>query len=81
MEKLKKYTFKELEEFLNESKNKNKSLIVKNESQDCTAMMHVFTENFCGAWVSGDGVLFYSDGETHSAEPTDEFLLIEIVSF
>ncbi len=81
MEKLKTYTFKELEDFLNKWENKNKSLILKNESQDCTAMMHVFTENFCGEWVSGDGILFYSDGETHSAEPNDEFLLIDIVAF
>lgn len=81
MEKLKSYSFKELEDFLNEWKNKNKSLVIKNESQDCTAMMHVFTENFCGAWVAGDGILFYSDGETHSAEPNDEFTLIDIISF
>lgn len=81
MEKLKTYTFKELQEFLNEWNNRNKFLIVKNESQNCTAVMHVFMGNFCGDWLSGDGVLFYNDGEVHSAEEDDEFTLLDVVSF
>lgn len=81
MEKLKSYTFEELQEFLYEWENRNKFLIVKNESQNCTAVMHVFMENFCGNWLSGDGVLFYNDGETHSAKDSDEFTLIDVVSF
>ncbi len=81
MEKLKAYTFKDLQRFLNEFGNRNKFLIVKNETHGCTAVMHVFMENFCGDWRSGDGVLFYNDGETHSAEECDKFTLIDIVSF
>ena len=81
MKKLKSYTFKELEEFLCEEGNENKFLIVKNESYDSTAVMHVFMVNFCGDWRSGDGILFYNDGETHSAEDHDEFTLIDVVSF
>lgn len=81
MEKQKSYTFKQLEKFLNEGINWNKCLVVKNEEQECTAVMHVFMENFSDAYQSGDGVLFYSDGETLSANDDDQFLLLDIINF
>ena len=81
MEENKIYSFKDLEKFLNEWENRNKFLKLNNISQKCTAIMHIFSENFCGDWLSGDGILFYSDGEVHSANPDDEFLLIEVVEF
>lgn len=69
-------TFKELEEFLTEPRNNSKYLKV--ERSGYVAVMHVFRENFCGDWLCGDGILFYSDGEVHSAEPDDIFLLTDI---
>jgi hypothetical protein len=75
------YNFSHLETFLNEWENRNKLLIVKDKANNATAVMHIFLENFCGDWKSGDGILFYSDGEAHSAESYDEFLLIDIVTF
>jgi len=80
VEKLKLYTFKELQEFLYEIDNCNKFLIVENDTED-RAVMHVFRGNFCGDWRAGDGVLFYNDGETHSAEDDDEFMLINVLTF
>jgi hypothetical protein len=72
------YKFSQLEKFLRKSDG-NKCLLVKNVDQNITAIMHVFAGNFCGDWLSGDGVLFYNDGEVHSAEPDDEFELINII--
>jgi len=81
MENLKTYSFKQLQDFLNDWDNRNKFLIVKNKEQNSTAVMHVFMENFCGEWKSGDGILFYNDGEAHSADDSDKFTLINTVSF
>lgn len=76
----KTYTFKKLESFLNGDENWDKCLIVKNIEQKITAVMHVFLGNFDEAYKSGDGILFYSDGEAHSANPDDKFLLIQIIT-
>jgi len=81
MEKQKSYSFKELRTFLNNWDNRNKFLIVKNDLQGGTAVMHCFGDNFCGDWLSGDGILFYNDGEAHSAYDNDKFTLIDVVSF
>lgn len=72
-----KHTFLALEKFL-ESKP-GTFLVVENiEYRNERAVMHVFGGNFCGDWKSGDGVLFYADGEVHSAEPGDHFKVISI---
>jgi len=81
MEKNKLYTFIELEKFLAEWENVSKFLLLKDIENNCTAVMHVFQENFSEGYQSGDGVLFYSDGDTCSADDDKEFLLIDIVSF
>lgn len=81
MEIQKSYSFKQLQSYLEKWDNRDKCLIVKNEDQDVTAIMHIFWDNFCGDWLSGDGVLFYSDGETHSADDNDMFTLISIIKF
>lgn len=78
MKKGKSYTFKQLEDFLKKS-DRGKSLIVESASFGDKAMMHIFGGNFCGDWLSGDGVLFYEDGEVHSANPDDGFLLLDII--
>jgi hypothetical protein len=77
MKKYNSYTFLELQQFLNQDTGKH--LIVKNEKTGDTAVMHVFRENFCGGYVSGDGILFYADGEVHSANESDKFILIDII--
>lgn len=74
------YSFTKLQEFLIDS-DRNIYLIVENTEMSQTAVMHVFMENFCGDWRSGDGVLFYADGETHSANEDDLFRLVEIRNF
>lgn len=77
----KDYYFKELTEFLAKEENTNKCLIVKDLKNNCNAVMHVFFENFSKDYLSGDPVLFYNDGETHTAESTDLFMLLKIVTF
>jgi hypothetical protein len=52
--------------------------IVENVQYGGRAIMHIFRGNFCGDWLSGDGVLFYADGEVHSANDGDEFKLISL---
>lgn len=85
-----KYTFAQLEEFLNDADSWGKALIVshripgitsKGTGFPGTAIMHTFGGNFCGDWLSGDGVLFYNDTEVHSAEPDQEFKVLQIISF
>lgn len=73
-------TFKKMEEYLQEWDNRDKALIVEDRFGD-HGMMHVFGGNFCGDWLSGDGVIFWSNKDVTSAEPEDEFKLIEIVKF
>lgn len=77
METGKEYSFKTLEEFLNEWENRNKCLLV--EFQNQRAIMHVFGVNFSENYQSGDGILFYDDNEQHSAEPNDEFTLVRVL--
>jgi len=79
MECNKIYSFSELESFLRQWENQNKCFKVNNVDQKCNALMHTFQENFCGDWKAGDAILFYADGEVHSAEPRDQFLLLEII--
>lgn len=52
--------------------------LVEDKQYGGRAIMHIFRVNFCGDWVSGNGVLFYADGEVHSANDGDEFKLISI---
>lgn len=86
----KQYQFHRLESWLNEWENRNKALIVTHKIPgitpagtgfDGTAIMHTFGGNFCGDWLSGDGVLFYNDNEAHSAEPDQEFTVVQIITF
>lgn len=70
------YTFLQLEKFL--SDKPGTYLIVASIEYPERATMHIFGNNFCGDWVSGDGVLFYANGEVHGANPSDEFKLIAI---
>jgi hypothetical protein len=81
MEEGKIYSFEALEKALNEFEKFGICLHVRNVKQNETAIMHVFHENFCSPWLSGDGVLFYNDGETHSAESYEEFELLKIIKF
>ena len=74
-------TFKKLEKWLIKEGNENKCLIVYDMANQITAIMHVFFENFSNHYQSGDGILFYKDGETHSANPDDKFRIIRIISF
>lgn len=80
MEQNKVYTFNELEEFLNEWENVSKCLIVKNNELNQNAFMHVFGENFSEGYQSGDGILFYNDGDACSADHDTEFTVIDIVT-
>lgn len=76
-----KYTFAQLERFLKAQlmkKGHTKFLKVYNLEVKQYAIMLVFHTNFSDAYRSGDGVLFYDDGETHSANPEDEFELLEM---
>lgn len=74
------YTFESLEKFLFQYENENKFLKLYDPTNKQKAIMHVFFQNFCGNWRSGDGVLFYDDGETHSADSGDLFEVLEIMS-
>ena len=73
------YQFKDLEKLLFFRWDEGICLRVKNILHRNYAIMHVFTENFSSAYQSGDGVLFYDDGETHSANPDDEFVIVKII--
>jgi hypothetical protein len=73
----KTYAFYNLEKRLGERKPGTYAL-VENVQYGGRAIMHIFRGNFCGDWLSGDAVLFYADGETHSANEGDEFKLISI---
>lgn len=72
------YTFEQLEGFMNKS-DPGTYLLVENMEFKQKAVMHIFGGNFCGDWLSGDGVLFYDNGEVHSSNPDDEFRLIKIM--
>src|SRR4051812_23706086 len=85
-----KYQFHELERWLNDWDNRDKALIVTHRIPgiipagtgfEGTAIMHTFGGNFCGDWLSGDGVLFYNDTEVHSAEPDQEFTVLQIIQY
>lgn len=78
---LKAYTFEELEKFLVDWDNIDKCLIVKNEPCNITAIMHVCQESVSASYRSGDGILFYRDGDIKSADDDDEFTLLQIISF
>lgn len=81
IEKGKTYTFEHLEKYLIDHEEKGMQFLkVQNVEHGNKAMMFVFFENFCGNWRSGDGVLFYDDGETHSASDYDKFKVLEISS-
>jgi hypothetical protein len=74
------YTFQELEQYLAnmDAVPPGTFALVENVQYSERAIMHVFESNFCGDWRSGDGVLFYADGEVHSANCGDEFRLLSI---
>lgn len=74
------YTFEQLEKYL---ANTDEVLpgtfaLVENVNYGERAVMHSFSTNFCGDWRSGDGVLFYADGEVHSSNAGDMYELISI---
>lgn len=73
------YEFKQLEEYLNSDDSPPGTfLLVENVDMKERAIMHVFMENFCGPWLSSHAILFYSDGEAHSANDYDEFRFISL---
>ena len=73
--------FEKLEKFLVDSESNNVCLVLKDVKNQQNAIMHVFFENFSSSYLSGDGVLFYDDGEAHSAEPDDVFEILKIIKF
>lgn len=74
------YTFSQLEEFLNEEKFGEYSFLrVHDIKSNQFALMGLFRSNFCGDWLSGEGVLFYDDGETHSSDSDTEFKFLAII--
>ena len=76
----KPHTFEDLEKYLFQHENRAKFLKLYDSQNKQNAIMHVFFENFCSDWKSGDGILFYDDGETHSADSEDLFVVKEIIS-
>lgn len=74
------YTFKDMESFLDDWENRSKVLVIEDKCKD-RGMMHTFGGNFCGDWLSGDGVVFWNNKDVTSAEPNDEFNLLKIILF
>lgn len=73
------YRFDFLEKLL--SHYDSKFLIrLRNIEYNSYCMMWLFQENFSREYQSGDGVLFYEDGDSTSANPGDEFEMIEIIN-
>lgn len=74
------YTFKQLENILNGTEYGYTTFLrvfdVRNKQY---AMMVVCGESLSDAYRSGDGILFYSDGEQHSSNNHDEYKVMEIV--
>jgi len=81
MEVGKTYRFEQLEKMLLKDDRQNVFIIVRNIQYNETAVMHLFLENFAENWLSGEGVLFYSDGVAKSADGWDEFELLSINTF
>lgn len=77
----KTYKFHELEDYLYHSDRANQTLIVANAVTNEQAIMHVFFGNFSKDWQAGDAVLFYNNGETHSANRNEHFILVSIIGF
>lgn len=74
------YSFKELEYLLNNQHHTKYSFFkVYNVENKSYALMTVFRENFSQSYLSGDGVLFYDNGETHSSDEHDVFTLIDFI--
>lgn len=78
MKKGELYTFsqllvglKELEEY--------QFLRVHDGRNDVFALFTYFTANFSDAYQSGDGVLFYEDGEACSSDDDDLYLLMDFI--
>jgi len=73
------YEFKQLAEYLSgDDSPPGTFLLVENMQLKERAIMHIFTENFCGPWRSGHVILFYADGEATSANEYDEFRFISM---
>lgn len=72
------YSFSDLEIMLNDRGSKD-FFRVKNVQYGLIALMCTFLQNFSTLYKSGDAVLFYEDGEQHSADTHDEFILLEII--
>lgn len=54
---------------------------ILNLEYNLIGIMHIFSENFSKNYLSGEGVIFYQDGETHSANPWDQFKVLEIYNW
>lgn len=72
-----KYIFSELESYLFDYSGVMLRLFDPRNNQHC--FMWCFHENFSKEYQSGDCVLFYDDGETHSANPGDDFIFKDII--
>jgi hypothetical protein len=74
------YSFTELESYLNEIEFGNRAMLrVYDKRNKEYAIMATFGDNFSDQYHSGDGVLFYSDGDTTSADNDDMFELISVI--
>lgn len=73
-------TFKKLEKLLGDRSGSVALLKSKEESSKGEiAIMHIFSENFSGNWLSGDGILFWEDGEVTSADDDHRFEILDIL--
>lgn len=75
MEEGKIYKFYQLEASLKSTFDQNNAKFyrVRELASNAIGLMTVFQENFSEYYVSGDAVIFYHDGEVHSAETHREF--------
>lgn len=73
------YNFKELESMLGDRMILNPAFYRIKSEDGLIGLMSVFSENFSSAYQSGDGVIFYEDGEQHSADPYDKFDLLSVI--
>ncbi len=73
------YEFQELAKYLSQDGKENEYLKLYDAGNNCFAIMHVLGTGLCEKWQIGDGILFYDDGETHSANDYDTFKVVAIL--
>lgn len=73
------YSFEQLEKALFEQEDRNVYLKVFNTEVKQFGIMHVLYCHFADQWLEGNGIIFYDDGEVHSANSYDEFKVVAIL--